>query len=422
MYKLSHLFAALLTVSILICACQKDISGEHQAQPNVSTNSMAHLNAKERIYVATVRDLYTATNDPSNSGKQVSLSAGTYVLDASFPNGGRIELQRDMSLQGQPGDPGQVIIDASALPANSFLLPVTSFPSGLRTGLIRIGNGTNAIEWLTVKAPPNANALSVIETDLITTPQTYVRISHCIISGGQIAVDIRNRDQLSDNRVIDAEINDNELFGNTFGFGQGIGIQNSRNVSGAVITATLRNNYIHDNRMGARIYNVVANHSSITVQSNDDRFEGNGLGLAIISAFNEYPIFTANNNALRFETHGMTVKNNIGIPAPPSGTAQALPGGVLLTGGQVTVNSLPGTVNNNKLDISFFGCTFEGNFAPYDINAFGARSTYPSVNAAGSNNVVNVKLMGTSADATMNSIPSVPTETSGTDVVNVFRN
>src|SRR5215470_12535991 len=165
MYKLPHLVAALLTVSILICACQKDIHIEQQASTIGSASSLAHSNAKERIHVATVRDLYAAINDPSNSDKQVSLSAGTYVLNASFPNGGRIELQRDMSLQGQPGDPGQVIIDASALPANSFLLPVTSFPAGLRTGLIRIGNGTNAIEWLTVKAPPSANALSVIETD-----------------------------------------------------------------------------------------------------------------------------------------------------------------------------------------------------------------------------------------------------------------
>lgn len=391
-------------------------------QPNEVSAIASDAKNENKIYVSNINELYAATNNPDNAGTVVILNPGTYILDAAFPHAGRVELQKDMSLQGQPGQADAVIIDASALPANSFLLPATSFPGTLRTGVIRIGNGNNAIEWLTFKGQPSANALSVIETDLATTPQTQVRVAHCIISGGQIGIDIRNRDESSNGRIIEAEISDNDLFGNTFGFGQGIGIQNSRNVSGAVINAVLRNNYVHGNRMGIRAYNVVANQSTITMQSNNDRFEENGLGLALISGFNEYPVFTANENVFSFEAHGDTVKNNAGIPAPPAGTAQPLPGGVLLTGGQVTVNSLPGTVNNNRLDASFYGCYFEGNFAPYDINAFGARSTYPSVNPAGINNIVNLKLMGISASATLIATPSIPTEPAGTDVVNVFRN
>lgn len=415
--------ASSVFLVLLFAACQKEI---RQANSQTGLQALADRTIGQeqgrRVYVSNRDQLYAAVNDPGNVGNCIVLNPGTYNLDANFPNGGRLELHQDMSLQGQPGEPGSVIIDASALPGNSFLLPSTSFPAAARTGVIRVGNGTNAIEWLTVKAPSTPNALSVVESDLITTPQAKVRVAHCIISGGQIAVDIRNSDRESNGRVIEAEIVDNELFGNTLGFGQGIGIQNSRNVNGAVINAILRNNYIHDNRMGIRVYNVVANQSTITVQSNDDRFERNGLGLAIISAFNEYPIFTASNNSLSFEAHGTTVKNNMGIPAPPSGTAQALAGGVLLTGGQVTVNSLPGTVNNNVLDVSFYGCSFDGNFLPYDINAFGARSTYSSANPAGINNVVNLKLMGNSSRATVTTIPSSPAEQAGSDVVNVYRN
>jgi hypothetical protein len=414
-------------VSVLIVAAGGFLAGCHKeirfAQQLGEVSSIADDTQKDsKIYVSDVNQLYAAVNNPDNAGNRIVLSPGTYVLSSSFPNGGRLELQQDMSLQGQPGQPDSVVIDASPLPASSFLLPPTSFPGALRTGVIRIGNGTNAIEWLTVKAPPTANALSAIESDMVTTPQTQVRVAHCIISGGQIAIDIRNRDEASNGRVIEAEIADNELFGNTFGFGQAIGIQNSRDVSGAVINAVLRNNYIHGNRMGIRAYNVVANQSTITIHSNDDRFEDNGLGLAIISGFNEYPIFTANNNILSFEAQGTTIMNNMGEPAPPSGTAQPLPGGVLLTGGQVTVNSLPGTVNNNTLDVNFYGCKFEGNLAPYDINVFGARSTYPSPNPAGINNVVNLKLMGISANATVMTTASTPAEPAGTDVVNVFRN
>ena len=419
----SNPIASLLFLVLFFTSCQKEILQKNsQLVLQAPTDRMINQEQGTKVYVSNRDQLYAAVNDPDNAGSRIVLAPGTYVLDAGFPNAGRIELQQDMSLQGQPGQPDSVIIDASALPGNSFLLSPTSFPGGLRTGVIRIGNGNNEIEWLTIKAPPSANALSVIETDLITTPATQVGIAHCIISGGQIAIDIRNRDQLSNNRVINAEIDDNELFDNTFGFGQGIGIQNSRNVSGAVINAVLRNNYVHDNRMGIRAYNVVANRSAIMVESYHDRFEENGLGLAIIAAFNEYPIFTANSNSLSFEAHGTTIKNNMGIPTPPTGTAQALPGGVLLTGGQVTVNSLPGTVNNNKLDISFYGCAFDENAAPYDINAFGARSGYPSINPAGINNVVNLKLMGISATASASTTQSFPLESAGTDLVNVLRN
>jgi hypothetical protein len=409
----------LAAVAGLLVSCKKEL---HVAQQPNEVSIAGNAKGDNKIYVSDVNELYAAINNADNAGTRIILNPGTYVLDASFPNAGRIELQKDMSLQGQPGQADQVIIDASTLPANSFLLPTTSFPGALRTGVIRIGNGTNSIEWLAVKAPPSANALSVIETDLEITLQTQVRIAHCVISGGQIAVDIRNRDQLGDNRIIDARIEDNELFGNTFGFGQGIGIQNSRNVSGAVINAVLRNNYVHGNRMGIRAFNAVANHSSITVQSNNDRFEENGLGLSLIAGFDEYPIFNADNNVLSFEAHGATIINNDGQPAPPTGTAQALPGGVLLTGGQVTVNSLPGNSNNNRLDVGFFDCTFNGNFAPFDINAFGARSGYPSANPAGTNNVVTLKLIGISANASVTTTPSFPTEQAGTDVVNVVRN
>jgi hypothetical protein len=41
------------------------------------------------------------------------LAPGTYILNASYPNAGRLELLENMELQGQPGQPEVVIIDAS---------------------------------------------------------------------------------------------------------------------------------------------------------------------------------------------------------------------------------------------------------------------------------------------------------------------
>ena len=90
-------------------------------------------------------------------------------------------------------------------------------------------------------------------------------------------------------------------------------------------------------------------------------------------------------------------------------------------GGMISVNSFPGTTSKNTLDIKLWGCQFDGNLAPYNINAFGARSTYASPNPAGINNVVNIHLNGISANATINAIPSFPTEAAGTNTVNIFR-
>lgn len=78
------------------------------------------------IVVSDVEQLYTAVNNPANTGAVIVLSAGVYSLSATDPrgvlrpNGGRLDLQLDMSLVGVDGDRGAVTIDPSALPRSSF--------------------------------------------------------------------------------------------------------------------------------------------------------------------------------------------------------------------------------------------------------------------------------------------------------------
>jgi hypothetical protein len=98
-----------------------------------STAPVAFAAQSSTIFVNTVADLYTAVNDPTNAGATVVLAAGTYMLSADQPNGGRLDLQFDMSLVGIEGNSGAVTIDASALPPLSF-----GFTIG-RTGIIRAG-------------------------------------------------------------------------------------------------------------------------------------------------------------------------------------------------------------------------------------------------------------------------------------------
>jgi hypothetical protein len=119
---------------------------------------------RRTVNVSSVADLYSAVNDLGNVGVRVVLAPGSYFLDAAQPHGGRLELQEDMEIAGQRGDSDAVIIDASNL-------PLSSYPG---TGAIRLGQGRNALEWLTVQ---NAvNGIAAIETDL--PPVTHLGGSH----------------------------------------------------------------------------------------------------------------------------------------------------------------------------------------------------------------------------------------------------
>src|SRR5688572_14182321 len=106
--------------------------------------------AGSAVYVTDVEQLYAAVDNPANMGATVVLAPGIYQLSPTDPAGkdrthlGRLELQKDMSLYGVAGDRGAVVIDAAALLQRSF-----SQPFG-RTGVIRTGRGSNAVEWLTI--------------------------------------------------------------------------------------------------------------------------------------------------------------------------------------------------------------------------------------------------------------------------------
>src|SRR5690349_7005801 len=137
--------------------------------------------ASSTINVANVDQLYAAVNNSANAGASIVLAPGSYVLTltdgsgAPRPNKGRLELQQDMSLYGMTGNRNAVSIDATHLPDSAFNV---SFG---RTAPVRIGRGTNAIEWLTVLG--NVQAAASIATELTGTPSTRVRVAHVTAAG-----------------------------------------------------------------------------------------------------------------------------------------------------------------------------------------------------------------------------------------------
>ena len=406
---------------LFLFSCQKEMDKQNRKEDETAgTNSGIITNTNrrlsKRITVSDLNDLYAAVNDADNENTLIILLPGTYSLSANYPNGGRIELQKDMALQGQPGHPESVIIDASALPANSFNPPL-GFPAA-RTGAIRMGKGNNAIQWLTIKGNATSQALSVIDTDLIGDSACHITIEHTIVSGGRIGIDLRNVGLANKNRTIEAQLADNEVTENLVQQGQGIEIQNTNGASGAVIHAVLNRNYVHRNKIGIRSFNNNANNTktdfgSITIQSSADRFEENGIGIFLAAALNQGTSTSSNNNNLVFEANGSSVQNNRGI-IPPDITDPA-PGGMYVAG-SLSANS--GEASNNVLKLSLSGCILSDNNGP-GIKAYGYLSI-PGI-LYGTNNSATITLNGVSANAVVTAISSVPSEPEETNIINVFR-
>jgi hypothetical protein len=410
---------SLIFILLGITSCKKEISEADTAPGNssafTSSNSARKAESK-KIYVADISQLYAAINNGVNAGNTIVLAAGTYVLNASYSNAGRLELLENMQLQGQPGNPGQVIIDASALPGTSFV-PPNNFPAP-RTGAIRMGRGSNTIEWLTVKGNASTQAFSVIDTDLIWPGVSHVKVAHCVISGGRSGIDLRNVGVASIGRVLEAVLINNEVLQNFVQQGVGILIQNANSASGATVVAKLSGNYVHGNKIGLRSYNVAGGINTISlastiIESNADRFEENGLGIALVPGISEGPTATANGNFVAFEAHGTTIKNSIGAIPPETFNPSC---GIVVMGG---FRFSTGEASNNSVTMNLWGCTISDNQGAADIYGYGAFSEI--ANPAGTNNTVEIQLNGVSKKATNISIASLPAEPGGTNVVNIIR-
>ena len=165
------------------------------------------------------------------------------------------------------------------------------------------------------------------------------------------------------------------------------------------------------------ISNISCQHCAIEIRSYDNRVENNGVGVAMRAGFNEST--PSISNSLKFDAYATFVKNNTSSPAPPFSNPAC--GVFAAGGGSMLLFGLPGTVNDNKLDVSFYGCVIEGNDGNAQILAYGAHSTYPLPAPAGTGNATNIYLHGISANATISATASFPAEPAGTNTVNVYR-
>ncbi len=348
------------------------------------------------ITVSNIEELYAAINNSANAGSQIVLAPGVYMLSVNdpngvaHPNGGRLEFQENMSLQGVVGDRGAVVIDAMNLPASSYTTPITN------TGAIRMGKGANAVEWLTVRNAVNGGGGIIIH---LSSPGTaHSRIAHIVSTGNPRGIDVRNTGAAASGYVIEAEIVDNDIVNNVQGLGEGIRFVNIAGGNGGTISANLSGNQSHGNQTGMLIADNRSNNAHISVISSGDRFFNNASGTTILGGLSSST--SANGNAINFEAHGSYFTDN-------NGNTTVDKGGLVIIGGENI--SIPNGSSNNTVIAKLFGCRFSNNQIG-DLIAVGARANPLSVGMPGTNNTVRIALhgIGSLTEFRADSIPATP--------------
>ena len=344
MNKKSILSLLYCSTWLFIISCQKEMERPQDLSRSQTVNRSSNTTSEKKVYVSTLEELYAAVNQPGNAGAGVIIAPGTYLLHPGFPNGGRLELQTGMSLEGQPGNADAVVIDQSALPATSY-----SGPTAI-TGGIRLGKGTNGLKWLTLKGGLlSVNAFAVVACDL-PSAETSIRISNVKITsnGSRIGLDLRNRLPEHAGRKIYAELTNSEKSGFINSLGFAITAFNANDASNAYIKLTMRGNYIHGNKIGIIASNNSAanrtvQNSSIEINSYTDRLEGNGCAVDPSGGVSSAATGFANNNLVVIRMHGSTIRNNnpagVSTLLPVNG---ALPGAVYAVGGYSSFNGAGG--------------------------------------------------------------------------------
>jgi hypothetical protein len=398
------LIVALVTLSAVACDRATFLQPDGRAAATAPSRTLA---GDPSIYVGDVEQLYTAVNDPENAGGAIVLAPGTYVLSektvggAPRPNGGRLELQPDMSLAGLSGDRSAVVIDMSGLPAPSFNATLG------KTAGIRLGRGRNAVEWLTIVGNPNATA--GIETDLADARPSRVTVAHVLAHGSLRGIDARNVGTAMSGRSIVARFDDNEFFDSREGFR----LLNSSGAVGGQIDVTMSGNRLHNNENGCVIEHNRASSGSIRVRSSGDRFEHNALGCLIGGGLvaGTAP-GVANSNSTVFEAYGDAfVDNTLDVTSIDYG-------GVLVVAAETP--GLANSASHNTVAVALWGTKVSGN-QNVDFQAYGARSIATPSGISGIENHVTIELHGVSKQIDVDAINSFPFDPAGTNSVTVVR-
>jgi hypothetical protein len=280
-----------------------------------------------------------------------------------------------------------------------------------RTSPVRVGRGSNTIEWLTVLG--NSAAAGGIAAELPGNTSTRIRVAHVVSGGSSRGLDVRNASAANAGRRIDAEIVDNELFGPTDvqGMSEGIRLVNFVGADRGVIVATLSGNRVHGFQIGCIVANNRSSNAIVQVRSSGDRFFANALAAVIAGGLSQATTGVANSNSTTFEAHGSAFVDNT------ASIAGVDPGGVVVMGARSTTQ--PNVASGNTVWVALWGTKVSGNLG-VNFEAFGARED-ALTGLAGTNNHATIELHGVSKQIDVQATASLPVDPAATNTVTIIR-
>lgn len=338
------------------------------------------------IRVANVEQLYAAVNNPANAGALLELKPGTYVLTANGPdgqprpNGGRLELQKNMSLRGKPGDRSAVTIDAYNLPASSFPANVNGVNLGPNAP-VRLGRGRNTLSWLTVRDGHAAQANIDSGLQPLDPDPAWVKLDHVTSSGSTRGANLLNFGPQSSGQVPVVEVLDCHFFDNDFNLSEGIRIGNFQGATNAKVYARMVGNASWGQKQGRLIVNNRAFNSEIHVLSVSNSFFDNGGGTIIIGGLSSNNT-RADGNTINFVSHNDTFTGNVG-------ETEFDKGGLIALG--VEDISEAGGGSGNQVNITLSAARF-GDNQEADLAGVGARALSAATIGNSLDNRVTIRL------------------------------
>ncbi|MGE4092252.1 MAG: hypothetical protein AB7G75_15555 [Candidatus Binatia bacterium] len=309
------------------------------------------------VSVSTVAELYAAVNNSANKGMRVELAPGTYVLDPTKPNGGRLFLQGGMNLMGRnsyvdldgdgvwdPRDPSSP--DVFADPATETILDASNITTASTVGedaVIFIGH-RNRVERVTVK---NYGGSTLIGTTLDPAQGgLQAEVIDCIVENSQRGVTLGHFGEalagLNSRFTLERNIVRQHSVVGAFIF-------NLISAMDARVHALLHHNRFYNNSIGLSVISGdAADNAEVEVVSQGNIAEQNQLGFYLIGGQDALPIGLpqgGNGGRLRFTSVADAIWNNVGV------------GGVFAAGA-VRRGSLAEPSNDNEVRLQFLGTRF----------------------------------------------------------------
>jgi hypothetical protein len=394
------------------------------------------------------QQLQDVVNDPANVDVRVRLAPGTYQLDPSRPNGGRLVLQPGMEISGANRyidcdhdgvwdpidacaggafDPESFTAGDSATLIDGTLI-VAALPAPVGSAaVVRVGR-ENALSRLTIRAPRRNTVAGSVDVNLTsTTAGANAVLRDNVLEGGQRGVRANNGapavSGITSTAILEGNIIRNMHPAPNGLFGFGIQIQNS-GASDSVWEVTLRNNRIYANRFGVFIVGNNSRRMNTRILSIGNIVHHNQLGIWLTAGFSPAGAGAgdfSSDNEIRFDSNTDRIEDNV-TPAELL-TAFMEKGGGLVVLGAGRDSATAGACSGNRVRLQLLNTTFRGNRRvndARDMTVIGSLSSAVAGPETGTGNVVDLLMRRTNSEGLAGAFlldDSEPDDVTGTNQV-----